>query len=98
VRIALGSAFDVVGERKQVDFTSNESGKWAEEEFSIELRNHKDEDVEVQVQESLYRWSGWRIVSSSLPSRKDDASHVTFTVKVPGNASRTVTYRVRYSW
>lgn len=98
VRITLGNAFDVVGERKQTDFTSNAGARWAEEEFAIELRNHKDEDVQVQVRESLYRWTNWRIVSSSLPYVKDDARNVTFPAQVPRNGSTTVKYRVRYSW
>jgi hypothetical protein len=98
LRLKLGSAFDVVAERKQVDFNSNAAARWAEEEFTIELRNHKDADVEVQVQESLYRWTNWTVVSSSLPSRKDDARSVSFTVKVPKDGATTLRYRVRYSW
>ncbi len=87
-----------MGERKQTDFSSNAGARTAEEEFTIELRNHKDEDAQVQVRESLYRWTNWRIVSSSLPFVKDDARNVTFDAKVPRNGSTTVKYRVRYSW
>jgi hypothetical protein len=98
LRLKLGSAFDVVGERRQLAFDANSGARRAEEEFSIELRNHKDEDVEVQVQERLYRWTSWQIVSSTLPWRKDDARNISFTVKVPKNGTSTVRYRVRYSW
>src|SRR5690606_40325416 len=59
VRIRLGSAFDVVGERRQVDFRSDSRARWMEEEIEVTLRNHKDEAVEVQVRESLFRWSNW---------------------------------------
>ena len=88
----------MVGERKQVDFTSNAAGRFAEEEFTVELRNHKDEAVEVQVRESLYRWTNWSIVSSSVPYRKDDARNIAFTARVPRDGATTVRYRVRYSW
>jgi hypothetical protein len=98
VKVRLGSAFDVVGERKQADFAVDSRARWMEEEFSVELRNHKDEDVEVQVRERLYRWSNWRIVTSSLPFRKDDAGNVSFAAKVPKNGATTLRYRVRYSW
>ncbi len=98
VRLQLGTAFDVVGERKQVDFTVNNAERWAEEEFTVELRNHKDEAVDVQVLESLYRWTNWRIVSSSIASKKEDARSVSFAAKVPKDGSTTVRYRVRYSW
>ena len=98
VRVQLGSAFDVVGERKQVDFASDSRARWIEEEIQVEVRNHKDEDVEVQVREFLYRWTNWRILSSSQPYEKEDARTILFPVKVPKNSNRTVKYRVRYSW
>jgi hypothetical protein len=98
VRIKLGSAFDVVGERKQVDFRSDSRARWIEEEIEVEVRNHKDEDVEVQVREFLFRWSGWQVLSSSQAYDKEDARTILFTVKVPKNSNRKVRYRVRYSW
>lgn len=98
VRVKLGSAFDVVGERKQVDFRSDSRARWMEEEIEVEVRNHKDEDVEVQVREYLFRWSGWSILSSSQTYQKEDARTILFPVNVPKNSNRTVRYRVRYTW
>jgi hypothetical protein len=98
VRVKLGSAFDVVGERKQVDFRTDSKARWMEEEIEVEVRNHKDEDVEVQVREYLFRWTNWTILSSSQAYTKEDARTVLFPVKVPKNSNRTVRYRVRYSW
>ena len=98
VRVKLGSAFDVVGERKQVDFKTDSRARWIEEEVEIEVRNHKDEDVEVQVREYLFRWSNWQVLSSTQAYTKEDARTILFPVKVPKNSNRTVKYRVRYSW
>jgi hypothetical protein len=98
VRVKLGSAFDVVGERKQADFTSDTRARWIEEEIEVQIRNHKDEDVEVQVREFLFRWSNWKILTSSLPYEKEDARTILFPVKVAKNSNKTVRYRVRYSW
>jgi hypothetical protein len=98
VRVKLGSAFDVVGERKQVDFRTDSRARWIEEEIEVEVRNHKDEDVEVQVREFLFRWSNWQVLSSSQAFNKEDARTIMFPVKVPKNSNRTVKYRVRYSW
>ncbi len=78
VRIKLGSAFDVVGSHKQVDFKSDSRAHWMEEEIEVEVRNHKDEDVEVQVREFLFRWSNWSILSSSQAYQKEDARTVLF--------------------
>jgi hypothetical protein len=98
VRVKLGTAFDVVGERKQVSYRNDTFSKWIEEEIEVEVRNHKDEDVEVQVREFMFRWTNWKILSSSLPFTKEDARTISFPVKVPKNSNQTVKYRVRYSW
>ena len=98
VRVQLGSAFDVVGERRQVDFSTDSRARWIEEEIEVELRNHKDETVEVQVRESLFRWSNWQILSSSAPYEKEDARTIVSTVRVAANGNSKFRYRVRYSW
>jgi hypothetical protein len=98
VRVKLGSSFDVVGERKQVNFVSDARARWIEEEIEVEVRNHKDEDVEVQVREFLFRWTNWQVLSSSQAYEKEDARTILFPVKVPKNSNRTVRYKVRYSW
>ena len=98
VRIKLGSAFDVVGERKQVDFAVNTSAKWMEEEIEVKLRNHKNAPVTVIVKENLYRWSNWAITHTSQPYEKEDARTIYFTMIVATDGEATVRYRVRYSW
>jgi len=98
VRVKLGSAFDVIGERKQVDFRIDSRARFIEEEVEVTLRNHKDTDVQVQVREFLFRWSNWQILSSSQGYEKEDARTVVFNAQVPRDGSRTIRYRVRYSW
>jgi len=98
VRVRLGSAFDVVGERRQVDFSIDSKAHWMEEEIEVELRNHKDTAVEVQVRETLFRWSNWKILSSTQPYAKEDANTIAAMVKVAANGSATLRYRVRYTW
>jgi hypothetical protein len=98
VRVKLGAAFDVVGERRQVDFRIDSRDRWMEEEIEVTLRNHKQEDVEVQVREVMFRWSNWQMLSQSQPFEREDARTLVFHVRVPKQNSRTVRYRVRYSW
>ncbi|MGQ0833579.1 MAG: DUF4139 domain-containing protein [Gammaproteobacteria bacterium] len=98
VRVKLGSAFDVVGERRQVDFAIDTRGRWMEEEVEIKLRNHKSEPVEVVVKENLYRWTTWRLVSKTHEFSKEDARTIHFPVKVAKDGETLVRYRVRYSW
>jgi hypothetical protein len=98
VRVKLGVAFDVVGERTQTDFSVDSRGRVMEEAFEIRVRNHKDQAVEVVVRENLYRWSNWRVVSNSMDYQKKDARTIEFPVKVAKDGETVITYRVRYSW
>lgn len=98
VLIKLGSAFDVVGERKQVNFQVDTRRDWMEETIEIKIRNHKEEPVRVIVKENLYRWTNWKINESTHHFEKIDARTVHFPVDVPKEAEVTIQYTVRYTW
>jgi hypothetical protein len=98
VRVKLGAAFDVVGERRQVDFTVDNKARWMEEEIEIKLRNHKEQPVEVLVKESLYRGGTWKILSNSQAFVTEDAHSIHFPVTVAKDGESVVRYRVRYTW
>ncbi|MBI2294608.1 MAG: DUF4139 domain-containing protein, partial [Betaproteobacteria bacterium] len=82
VLIKLGSAFDVVGERRQTHFSVETSRKTMSEEIEVKLRNHKKEAVTVVVKENLYRWVSWRITARTHDFQKEDARTVHFPVKI----------------
>jgi hypothetical protein len=98
VRLYIGDAFDIVGERVQTDFRADYDDDWMEESFEITLRNHKAEDVEVRVVEHLYRWSEWKILDASQDYAKTDAQTIEYRVPVKANGEATVTYTARYEW
>ena len=99
VRVKLGSAFDVVGERKQVDFRIDTSAKWIEEDIEVKVRNQKpDESVNVVVRENLYRWSNWSLLRKTSAFTKEDARTVHFPVRVAPKGEAVVRYTVRYTW
>ena len=95
LRIRVGDAFDVVGERKQTDYKVISSCR-SESAWAIELRNHKDSAVDVDVIEPAA--GDWEIVSSSLKAVKEDANTFSFHVPVPARGSAKVEYRVRVRW
>jgi hypothetical protein len=96
VRLYVGDAFDIVGERVQTDFR-RPSEKSVEETYRIVLRNHKDEAVQVRVVEHLFRWTNWRILQSSHDYDEMDSSTIEFGVRVPPEGETELTYTVRYS-
>lgn len=98
VDIELGQAFDLVAERKQVEFTLL-SKTLLEEAIEIRLRNRKDTDsVQIRVRERLFRWSNWEILDKSHEFIQLDASRIEFRVDVPAGEEVVLTYTVRYSW
>jgi hypothetical protein len=98
IRVTTGNAFDLVGERKQVNFRMDTSDKWLDESFEIKLRNRKQEPVEIRMVEHLYRWNNWDITAKSDDFKKTDSQTIEFRVPVKPDEERTVTYTVHYSW
>lgn len=92
VRVKLGDAFDVVGERRQTEWKKIASDTY-EAAFRITLRNHKQQDIAVRVVEPVP--GDWTVLSSSLPYRTGEGHAVEFTVPVPKDGEATLDYRVR---
>jgi hypothetical protein len=98
IRIYTGNAFDLTGERHRLDYKLNTTARWVDESFEIKVRNHKSTPVEVRIVEHLYRWNSWDISKSSDAFQKVDAQTAAFTVQVPSDGEKVVTYQVHYSW
>lgn len=98
LRLYLGNAFDIVGERSQKDFKSFAGGRVVEETIEIKVRNHKSETVEVLAYEHPWRWSQWEIVKSNTDWEKVDQSTIKFPLRIAKDGERVITYTIRYSW
>jgi hypothetical protein len=98
VQLKLGSAFDVVGERRQVDFKVDTSRNTMTEEIEVKIRNRKDEPVRVIVKENLYRWTNWKITQANQTYEKQDSRTIHFPVTVAADGEAVVRYIVRYTW
>lgn len=96
LRLYIGDAFDIVGERARKDFKTEY--RTAYETFEIVLRNHKDQDVEIKVDEKLWRYTSWEIVKTSANYEKKDATTIEYIVKVPKSGETKITYTVKYWW
>jgi len=92
VKIKMGEAFDVVGERIQKDYKSLAWNLY-EVEWEIKLRNHKKEDIQVLIVEPVP--GDWEIVKSSHPYEKVEAHTLEYKVNIPKDGQVKVGYRVR---
>jgi hypothetical protein len=99
LRIKLGNAFDIVGERKQTSFKIDTSAKFIDESFEISVRNRKKEAATVVVREYLYRWSTWEVTAKNHAFDKRDAQTIDFPVEIAADTEGRITYTVhRYRW
>ncbi|MCL1972170.1 MAG: DUF4139 domain-containing protein [Endomicrobia bacterium] len=94
--IFTGNAFDITGERQQTNYSS--ASKSAEESYKITIKNSKDTAVDVNIVEPMNRWSGWKIIESSVKFNKKDSRTAEVLINVPANSEKTVTYTVKYTW
>ena len=90
--LKIGTAFDLVCERKQTDFVRVADNVY-ELAFAIALRNHKAASVGIEVNEPIA--GDWHMLSSSHTATKTDAFAAKFLVDVPANGESLLTYRVR---
>lgn len=95
VRIRMGDAFDIVGDRRQMRWTPM-GGCVSESDWQIDLRNHKDEDITVEVIEPV--GGDWEVTRSSHTAERIDAHTFRFNVPVEARGSARVTYTVRVRW
>ena len=95
LNLKIGSAFDIVSERKQIDFEKIASNVY-EIEHEVVLRNHKTTPVTVEVNEPI--GGTWRIIRSTHEYTKTDAWAAQFNVSVPADGSTTLKYRVRVTY
>lgn len=95
LRLSLGQAFDLRGSRSVE--SSEQRGEQKTETVRVDLRNAKDQEVEIEVVERQ-NWPAWKIKDSSRPYEKRDASTVVFKVKVPARGEASVRYTYQASW
>lgn len=98
VLIKLGTAFDVVGERKQTDFAVDTHRDTMDETLEIKVRNHKSEPVKVIVKENLYRCLNWKIVEATHEWEKADSRTIHFPITIEKDGEVVIQYKVHYWW
>jgi hypothetical protein len=91
IRLTMGNAFDIVGERVVKD-TQKISKRSTQQTVEITLRNHKEEKINVTVIE--HWWGDWELIGSTPTVKKKAADRVEFNVAVPADGETTFEYTV----
>jgi len=92
IKLKIGQAFDIVAERIQKDYRAV-TNRLHESEWEVTIRNHKKEDVTVEVIEPVS--GNWEMINSSHPYEKEDAFTIKFEVNVPRDGETVIKYRVK---
>lgn len=90
-----GNAFDIVCERKQVDF-KRLSPSLYEMAFEIAFRNHKDAPVTIEVNEPI--GGDWEMLTATHQWTKTGAFAARFDIPVAKDGTTVLKYRVRVKW
>ncbi len=96
IRVKMGEAFDVVGERVQTRFKILQSGHLYESSYKVELRNHKDEPITVSVVEVIP--SDWEVLEKSHDYEQESSNRIRFDVPVDAKGATELTYTVRVKY
>lgn len=91
IRVTAGRAFDIVGDRIVKEYERRGGGF---ERFTVEvnLRNHKEEAVTVNVLEHFY--GAWDVTKESRSSTREDAGTLLYELDVAGDGSSTVEFTI----
>ena len=92
VKLLIGDSFDLVAEYKVVSDTRI-SDRASRRTVEIKFRNHKDEDVKIEVLQSF--GANWEIEKTSIDFTKEDAYKAKFIVPVKKDGETVLTYTVR---
>ncbi|MBI2422395.1 MAG: DUF4139 domain-containing protein [Candidatus Hydrogenedentes bacterium] len=95
VRLRLGQAFDVTGERVQTNY-NRLSDNVHDASFEITLKNHKETDITVDVVEPMP--GDWEMRDNNLEYEKKDAFTAIFHVPVKADGEAVVKYTVRVTF
>ena len=98
VRVYLGNAFDLTGERTRTDFKSRQLEQTIIESYKVVVKNAKDTATKARVVEHMYRTANWEISRNTDPFTKTDSQTIEFNVDVPPHGQKEVTYTVTYAW
>jgi hypothetical protein len=95
LEIPLGEVFDVVAERRQLEWqvlsTCSAEGEW-----TVDIRNHTALPTTIDVIENVT--PGSELLRSNLPLAQKDAERWVFRLDVPANGDAQLSYRLRARW
>lgn len=98
LRVRIGPARGVGGERERTGYTEIRAAHEYEESFEIRLKNEGDTPVEVRVVEHLYRSADYDIVKADTEYKRTSPQVIEFAPQIKAGGQRVIRYTVHYRW
>jgi hypothetical protein len=95
VELTVGRAFDIVAERVRTKAEKLADNLYRTT-FEITIRNHREEDVVIEVSEPVGGY--WEVVEESIAHRRVSAQELAFDVPVPADGQTVLTYTVQVKY
>ncbi|MEP0814835.1 MAG: DUF4139 domain-containing protein [bacterium] len=95
VRLYIGDAFDIVGEKTQTNYS--DIGKGYRETWQVKIKNRKEKEaITVVVPHQIY--GDWKMVESNFDYVKKDAWTAEFKVPVAADGEATLNFTFEVRW
>jgi hypothetical protein len=95
IRLYIGDAFDIVGEKVQTEY--KDIGNGYRESWKVTIKNRKEKEaIEVIVPHEIY--GDWKMIESSVPCVKKDAWTAEFRVPVKADSEAVLTFVFEVRW
>lgn len=98
ISIRQGYAFDLTGSRTRTDFKRWANEKREVQQWTVRVRNHKNEAVKVKLIEPLQGGRNWEFVTVDQDWKKKDFRTVEVELNVPADGQAEFNYTVEYTW
>lgn len=98
VRVLMGPARGLRGERERTGYSEITPLREYEESFEIRLSNDSAQEVEIRVVEHLYRGEQFEIVKADTDYQPAGPQTIEFRPVLKPGGKRSVHYTVRYRW
>lgn len=92
----IGDAFDIVAEQTVTDARNGRNFETYTRK--VELRNRKDSDVIVFVDEKIPQGRNWKVEQSNIEHQKKDAYTCRFAVEIKANQTVALEYQLTQTW
>lgn len=95
VRVFVGHAFDITGERKQTEYKRIGDDVYRES-YKITIKNHKSQQVDIVIVEHLY--GDWDIITTSDEYTKKDSKTIEYRISVPADGMKMVSFTAEHTY